>query len=591
MLTNDIPHAALREAEVMATVQRLLLSAHPLLVSYSGGKDSTVLLALVLLAAALHRRAGHAVPPIIVTHGDTGIENPSVSALAKLELAKVRRYAKRHDLPVQAAVATPALNDTWAVSVLSGRKLPTFVNSSSRDCTQAYKIWPMVRLRKQLLAEVAAAGMPITLTGTRFEESEGRAARMTERQESATQPWVKDGDYFLSPLAHWSADDVWETLARMRSGELDTFTDSQDVFDLYAAGGGGSCAVVGDMATEGAKKSRACGARFGCALCAAAGRDRSLENMLEVDPSYGWLRGLNRVQRFLVDTQYDFSRRNWLGRTLDDEGFLTVAPDTYSPAMLAQLLRYCLTVDAEERTAAAAQGLSQPRFELVSPQAIIAIDALWSLHGIASRPFSAIRIWRDVHERGSRYHPPENMVAFPARPLPAPRYIHVGQAWDGDEPQRYTGLRDVLMELAAGEGTPNRTTSDGRELLELAESSLFEVDAEGARMFLDWEADRMLEDTRAQRGACTRGFFYYAESGVLSTSRRHAGMLDAILRRTNWRLGEGLTGEVATSELLRRSISREERAQLPTPDAAQARAPAASPDVPLRMRLCHPVYL
>lgn len=584
MHAHDVPENNLLEQEAVAAIRELLLNRRPLLLAYSGGKDSTVVLVLALNAAFALKAEGFPVPAILVTHGDTGIENPTVSQLARREMAKALEFAAKHGLTVRAEVAHPALNDTWAVSILSGRKLPTFANSTSRDCTIAYKIKPMVRLRKQLLTRHEEDAEPVTLIGTRFEESNGRAARMAGRGETALVPWEKDGAWFLSPIANWTSDDVWEFIGRMRAGNLPAFTDGADVFELYASAGGTTCAVVSDMATEGAKKSRACGARFGCSLCAAVGRDKSLENMLEVDPSYAWLRGVNRIQRFLVATQYDFDRRNWLGRSIDDMGYLTVRPDTYSPAMLAELLRYCLSVDADEKVAASQAGL-QPRFELVSEQQLIAIDAFWALHGLQDRAFEAVRIWRYVHEQGARFYPPDNMATFPPKPLPSARYLHVGPSWDGT-PQRYTGLRDVLREMAPFEGSPNRVLKNGHEVLALEESALFEVSEEGASLFMAFEAERYVRDQPGQPSSLRRVFFTYAGLGTLSTSARHTATLDELTRRTSWKRREGLTGNIDRKALLARTVSEAERV-LVAPEEL-----VGPPErLTARERLCHPAYL
>ena len=91
-----------------------------------------------------------------------------------------------------------------------------------------------------------------------------------------------------------------------------------------------------------------------------------------------YMRGLNNLRNFLSNTRWDMERRSWLGRTIKD-GYVRVAPDAYSPAMMEELLRYALTIDAEERIAANAAGLSLPRFQLVSVERLFAIDAMWSL--------------------------------------------------------------------------------------------------------------------------------------------------------------------------------------------------------------------
>ncbi|KWT95568.1 hypothetical protein WDL1P1_00217 (plasmid) [Variovorax sp. WDL1] len=559
MREGEVSQVELMAKDVEFVIRGLLEEGRAVLVAFSSGKDSSLVLALALNAALALKRSGGDVPPILITHGDTGIENPTISALAMREMEKARQFGLAHGITVVAEVARPSLNDSWAVSVLSGRKLPTFANAASRDCTVGYKVLPMARLRKKLLARFKKhAAAAVTLLGTRFEESTGRAARMEERGESATRPWSKNGQLFLSPIAFWTTDDVWEALGHIRRGALEAFTNARDVFEVYAAGGGSSCAVVADMATEGVKKSRACGARFGCSLCAAVGRDKSLEAMIESDPGYAWLRGLNRIQRFIVDTQYDFDRRSWLQRQSDGNGFLVVKPDTYSPAMLAELLRYCLTADAEERVAARRVG-SSPRFQLVSPSAVVAIDASWGLQGQFERPFTAVEIWLDVHVRGRRYHPPENLVAFPPRGVPKERFLWVGTDWGAGENLDFLGLRDVVREMVHQDGTPNTTLKNGRQVLRAHEAELFDVDEEAAEEFLTWEAEHKVEQSTRLDLAGTASYFYYAGLGLISTSKRHLGMLDEVVRRTNWKRDIGLCGSGAAAKAKALSISREKR--------------------------------
>ncbi|MHB1321867.1 MAG: hypothetical protein ACYCY0_09935 [Acidithiobacillus ferrivorans] len=87
--------------------------------------------------------------------------------------------------------------------------------------------------------------------------------------------------------------------------------------------------------------------------------------MIEPDPRYYYLRRLNQLQRFLINTRWDFSRCNWMGRSVDAaDGYMTIAPDVYSPDMLRDLLRYALTIDMEEITTARATG-KKPRFQLI----------------------------------------------------------------------------------------------------------------------------------------------------------------------------------------------------------------------------------
>lgn len=541
-------------------IMEILRAQRKLIVAYSGGKDSTVMLLMALNAARLLREQGIAFPSILISHGDTGIENPSVVALVRNELRKASAYAKAHGFEAQGHIARPALLDTWAVSVLSGRKLPTFPNSSSRDCTQMYKIRPMELLRSKILKaelEQPRGGPPVTLIGTRFEESSGRGIRMTERGETAYEPWEKSGAFFLSPIANWSSDDVWAYLGSYKNRERLGFTDAVDVWEMYsdAGGAGGACAVVADMATEGVKKSRACGARFGCALCAAVGVDKSMEAMIAL-PKFSWLSRLNKIQQFIANTAWDWSRRNWVGRTLV-EGCLPIGPDTYSPAMLQELLRYCLTADAIEASLAR-RGEFAPRFELVSQEALIAIDALWSLHGVQARPFTAVKLWKEVYHDRKRFYPPD-IGPIARTPIPKTRYLRVGADWDGATPSLLTGLRSGLHETLGGPGCKGVRAIDGEHLvLDIDVGPRFAFNAESVDLFFQFEVESVVENYHDANAGPTAGFFYYAGLGLLETTDAHVrAHLDRIARRASWRHRTGLCGDIDLPALLDRTISRE----------------------------------
>jgi len=486
-------------------------------VAWSSGKDSSVILGLTLQAALALKKDGVAIHQIIVTHGDTTVENPEIRAYADSEIGKIEWFALEHGIPLKVAVAKPSLSESWQCRVIGGRALPSFPGAN-HDCTTEMKINPMGRLRKALLGP--DAGEVVTVIGTRFEESPQRAKRMEERGETADKPWVgDDGKVYLSPIAHWSMEDVWEYLGLARSGdpEVATFSDFDDLFRIYADGSGSSCAVVGDMATRG--KSKPCGARTGCWCCTPIGRDKSLEAMIENDERYAYMRGLNRLQRFLVNTRWDFSRRLWLGRTVDEHGYVAIQPDVYSPDMLKDLLRYVLTLDAEERSAARELGIA-PRFEIINLITLLAIDAMWNLQGY-HRPFEALRVFKDVVLEGNRYPVPSIEEHPRPKAMPKTRYLHVGI--DYAEDSRLVGLRDLTLDMIDEPGTGcmnTRVTSDGRIVMDVNTSPAFDIDPEGAVLFMEYEFDRVLDEyaTPNRVSGPIDGYLYYARMGILSVA-------------------------------------------------------------------------
>lgn len=564
-------------------LRHLLQRGTPAALAWSAGKDSSVAANLVLTSAAALRRAGHPIAPIVVLHADTGVENPEVWQHARSELNKMRAFAKKHDIDLRVAISHPPLAAQWAVRVIGGSALPIFPNAGSRDCSVDLKIKPMARLRKQWLKALgehaAARHPPVTVVATRFDESAGRAKRMAERGDSAEQiRQGEDGALYLTPLANWTASDVWEYLAQARNGQIPAYSDFADTFRLYADAAGTSCAVVGDDMTASLKHSRGCGARFGCSQCQAVSSDRSMENMIEQDPAYRYLRGLNRLQRYVAATQYDWTRRTWLGRTIDEAGYVTIQPDLYSPQMLETLLRYALTVDVEEQSDAQAAGFSDPRFSLVNAQQLVAIDAEWSRQGVA-RPFHALKLYRDIYLRGERYPVPQ--VPTVARtPLPAPRYLYVGTDWDEDRAWQFTGLRNPQLEAQASDWGQSgclgatKALRNGRTVLDLPTDTFYDIDPEGVELLLDFELDRLIETFHDDsRYRTTAGYHYYASSGLITLSHGQVRASDEILRRTAFKERHGLVGDHDIAPLLTRSVSAAEHAARtglsPTSDDAQ----------------------
>lgn len=556
MTTNSHP---LQDMEIEERIDRaesalteLMRHGAPVCVSWSAGKDSSCVLNLLLSAAVKFKAAGGDVPPIVVTHADTMVENPEMTLYARNEMVQVRSFAKRHGLDLVIEVATPNLTNQWAVRVIGGRALPPFPGTN-RDCTLDWKISPMKKLRKAVLKHLAARAKgsdqpePVVLLGTRYDESDVRAANMRERGESDVQ--VRRGldekgnpsHLFLSPIAWWSTDDVWMYLGLARGGAVEAYSDFDDTFRIYADAMGTSCVVVAEDMSKAMKASKACGARHGCSLCTVASVDQSMENMLAGDERYGYMRGLNQLRNFLTATRWDMGRRSWLGRTIKD-GYVRIAPDAYSPGMMEELLKYALTIDQREREAASDLGIPA-RFQLVNIEQLFAIDAMWSLQAY-HRPFHALKIYDDVC-KGARYDVPVE-TAPPKQPDFPVRYLHVGRDWEDGNANRYTGLNSAVHELASFDGGSCmgvKELADGRTVMDVNTAPLMEVDVETAYFVLD-EIDDLLEKHDDPRYDPTEGYHYYMRLGMISIKSGLQGEVDEILRRSAFKVRNGIAGSV-----------------------------------------------
>ncbi|MGQ0597099.1 phosphoadenosine phosphosulfate reductase domain-containing protein [Aquabacterium sp.] len=548
-ISLDALRACMPEDHALAAMMAVLREGHPLAVAYSGGKDSSVLTNLALAAALAVKGEGHRAL-VIVSHADVGaVENPEIRSLVRSELKCMARFAAEKGLQLRVRIAHPAQFDSFAVRVIGGRALPAFPDSR-RDCTSSWKREPSEKALRALSREVAREGWaePVLMTGVRRDESTVRAGFIARRKEESTRLWTdKEGRLRLSPLLDWTSDDVWGYLGLCRQGAIEAYSSFDEVMRVYQDAGGSSCVIVADAEMQ--ANAKPCASRFGCWACTAVREDRSLRQMIECDPArYGYMRPLAALRDFIAHTQYDWSRRQYVGRTIHN-GFITIAADTYSPAMLADLLRYALS--AQKATG----------IEIVSAAQLIAIDARWSLYALAP-PFSALRIWREV-ERGRRWPIPA-VSTFPKTPVPRYGLVHVGDDWD-DEIESdlvVTGLRDTSWEMFSESCGPElRALRNGRTVMDVEGWS--DIDEEDAWMFLDFEADRMLDERSSFESDWTQGYRTYLRFGLVQPGKGQSHLIDSILRRSQWRQRHDLHGMQDLNRLKQRlSVTFERQADL-----------------------------
>lgn len=542
-------------AEAISAIKAVFESKHPCVVAFSGGKDSSVVANLVLLAAKEVKQAGGN-PMVVAMTGSTMVENPEVDIHFRVELSKMKAYGDKHGFEVSTHIIQPNILSTWQVQVLTGRSLPSFAGTQAA-CSVELKVKPQGVYRRKLFRELSnqCENVPVICLGTRREESAQRAARMEERGESALKPVLnKDGELVLSPIADWTTDDVWEAIGLAANGMTDSFSDFEECKRIYAHSESTSCAVVADAISTG-KKRGGCGARTGCFVCTMVGTDKSLENMVNFDPRYAYAKGLVRLNKFLSATRYDWSRRNLIGRSIN-AGYLRLQPDTYHPKMVRELFRYMLQLDYDEACRAEKDGVD-PMFQILPVEMIVAIDAMWSLKGMAE-PFAAWSDYDSINSGRVRYDIPE-IEAFKNTPLPEPKYLYVGDV--NVETDDFDGMRDAFSEAltemsACGMGLT--TTDDGRVVWDIDSNKIFSVNSESAHLIAAFELDAMLakHDSGFAAGSVTAAYKWYIQYGVLNVFRplehgetlRHTALKDRL----------GLTYEYDSAELLARSVSLSE---------------------------------
>jgi DNA sulfur modification protein DndC len=526
-------------ARARRRIKSVLGDGHPAILAYSGGKDSSTLVSIALDVARELISEQEICPPLILVTANTGVEQPELVILVTSEIRKMKAYAKRYGIPLSCHISHPELSDTFGVRVIGGRGLPSFPDTRG-DCSVMWKIKPNERTVRQVFKDLGQQKVwadPVIFTGVRLEESQARDQRIASRGEKAEGLWsTPEGRLHSSPILDFDSSDVWEHIGLCNAGERDSFSDFTDVMRIYSSAGGDSCVIVADMKSSG--NSKPCGTRTGCFLCCRVGEDRSMQNMIASDPArYGHLKPLAALRDFVSRTQYDWSRRHFVGRTVDKDGFITIQADVYNPPMLEELLRYTLS----------AQVLSG--IEIISLEQLIGIDARWSQYGLFP-PFSALKIYLEVEAGDIRMAP--ELPRFPKTEVPRIGRIRVcGESYADNLKGEVSGLRNVAMELHHEScGFELRTLNDGSIVIDVETQSNFTVDPEGAAEFLTFVAEEKIATyCHESCSDWTFGFSTYLEYGTIGIRKGRSTQCHEILQRSQWRQKHQLHGHRTVAEL------------------------------------------
>jgi len=245
---------------------------HPIVVAYSGGKDSTFLLhhVLVLLSAMKTN-------PLVVVYADTLVENPVVHQHVMGFLQKVKAYCEKTGIDVRILIAQPELRNSFWVNVIGkGYPLP---NHRFRWCQDKLKIKPV----KKVLASFQEG---IMLVAVRSQESLARKRSLNRRLDG--MELEKNSLRVFAPIFDFTEEDIWEFLTQSPTpwGE-----DYGRVISLYRTARG-ECPLI----PEKNKFHNGCGMRFGCWVCTVVREDKTLRNQA--------------INNEVLKRLYEF--RNWL---------------------------------------------------------------------------------------------------------------------------------------------------------------------------------------------------------------------------------------------------------------------------------------
>lgn len=278
----------------------------PWIIGYSGGKDSTTVLQLMVEVLLELKERNLANKMVYVISSDTLVENPLVLSKTTMSINNINKFARQEGLPLQAEIIYPKDTDTFFVKLI-GSGYPSPIQSF-RWCTDRIKILPA---NEYIYSKVSENGEVVLLLGTREAESTSRKRSMEKHyikgsnlsmHSSITNAWT------YAPIAKLDVNDVWGYLLKSKCPWGD---NNNDLYTMYSSSSqDGECPLVIDEET---KAKQSCGnSRFGCWTCTVVKEDKSLKGF--IDSGETWLQPLVDYRNYLVEIRDEESLRNVFNR-------------------------------------------------------------------------------------------------------------------------------------------------------------------------------------------------------------------------------------------------------------------------------------
>lgn len=341
----------------------------PWLIGYSGGKDSSMLVSLVI-ETVLRLPEYERTKKIFIVSSDTGVENPIVKKYMHSSSAKINEFSKRENINVVADVIYPDVSQSFW-SLVIGLGYPTPEPPGFRWCTERLKIHPMNKYTNTIIDKY---GEVILLLGVRKAESLTRKRSISSREiegKLLTPHSDISKAYVYNPLTEIPNELVWEYLLQ-NNGISSWGVDMKYLFSLYQGEDfGEEQSVIGQVDKN--KIPVTGNSRFGCWCCTIVKVDKSLQKF--IDNGSTELAPLRDFRDWLVSIRQDpefrdNKRRNGkvYQKANGDYGF-----GPFKLSARQEILRRLLKLQKDTG------------FELITVEELKTIDTIWDLEGDLSR--------------------------------------------------------------------------------------------------------------------------------------------------------------------------------------------------------------
>ena len=341
----------------------------PWLIGYSGGKDSSLLVSLVV-ETVMRLPEKERTKNVFIVSSDTGVENPIVKRYMHNSSNKINEFSKSINANIHAEIIYPDVTQSFW-SLVIGLGYPTPEPPGFRWCTERLKILPMNRYTNALIERY---GEVVLLLGVRKAESLSRKRSITSREiegKLLTPHTDIAKAYVYNPLTEIKNELVWEYLLK-DDGVSPWGGDMKYLFNLYQGEDlGEEQSVVGQVDKD--KIPVTGNSRFGCWCCTIVKVDKSLQRF--IDKGSKELEPLREFRDWLVSIRQnpefrDNKRRN--GKVYQkSNGQYGFGPFKLSARQ--EILKKLLILQKETG------------FDLITDEELKMIDTIWDAEGDLTR--------------------------------------------------------------------------------------------------------------------------------------------------------------------------------------------------------------